>query len=113
MKERVSASYDVGVWLPDGVEEDPVERQLCHVQTHELGEPQPGVSPGLSEVAGEDQHFLVVLDRTQGGDGDVDLDSGDLVLRGSWPHLVVVVRVQQVVQHPTDLPHGLILARNV
>ena len=112
MKKRISASNDVGVWLPDGVKKYPVKRQLAHVEAHELGEPQSGVGPRLSEVAGEDQHLLVVLDRTQGGHSNVDLDPGYLVLHGTWPHLVVVLRGQQMIQHPTHLPHGLIPSRN-
>ena len=91
VKERISAPNDVGVRLPDGVKKYPVQRQLAHVEAKELCEPQPGVSPRLSEVTGEDQHLLVVLDRTQGGDSDVDLDPGNLVLHGSWPHLVIVL----------------------
>ena len=112
MKKRISAPNDVGIWLPDGVKKYPVQRQLAHVEAHELCEPQPGVGPRLSEVAGEDQHLLVVLDWAQGGDSNVDLDPGNLVLHGSWPHLVVVLRGQQVIQHSTNLPHGLIPSRN-
>ena len=112
MKKRIPAPNDVGVRLPDGVQKYPVKRKLTHVEANELCESQPGVGPRLSEVTGEDQHLLVVLDRTQGGHSNVDLDPGDLVLHGTWPHLVVVLRGQQMIQHPTHLPHGLIPSRN-
>ena len=65
VEEGCSAAQDVGVRLPDVVQEDPVEGELRHVQRPELGEPQPGVSPGLAQVAGQHQQLLVLQHRTQ------------------------------------------------
>ena len=66
VEERPPATQEVGVRLPDGVEEDPVEVEPGHVEADKVLEAQPGVVPGLSEVAGHHQDLLGVVQWPQG-----------------------------------------------
>ena len=72
MEERLPATEQVGVRLPDGLQEDPVEVQPGHVEADEVLVTQSVVVPGLSEVAGHHQQLPVVLERPQGRHGQVD-----------------------------------------